>query len=431
MAIINPYAGVDWQNAQRVLSVSHQHLSHSSEGACKNKFAYIYGSGVHHFAISRYRPSIITYPAENGKFVYVANPFSETMDIDELKTTYAVEIDLPQDALLSPNAEHINSYLYINNAWTKWTSLHVNSIGSTHESGLTPNGTYHNSDAGESYRELIDHIVENMQYDDGGGVIINHVIWTEQNLKRNYQYNVVRLLEDCLDYSPYVLGMDIIEEGKQTNTLIHTKHVAPEITGDVPTTIEVWDTVLLTGRRCWGFAQPDWGIKYGRNELIVPAFTEHECLKAYRNGAFISRYSSKDDTGLQVSFVAYENGEFTIATENADRIEIVIDGVAANYTEVQSVTCAVPNDAVYVRAVAYKINPEYDSNAEITDKNSPFIDICYTQPIMINPIAYTYNPAYDDHSQPQPEPEPEPEPDPEPDPENEKRAWYRKSWLWG
>jgi hypothetical protein len=429
MAVINPYANVDWQNAQRVLSVSHQHLSHSSEGLCKKTFDDIYGTGVRHFAISRYRPSILTYPAENGKFVYVANPFSETVDIDTLKSMYSVEIDLPSDALLSPNAEHVNSYLYINNAWTKWTSLHINGIGSTHESGLTPNGTYQNSDAGESYRELIDHIIANLQYNDGGGVIFNHCNWTEANLKRSYQYNVIRLLEDCLDYSPYVLGTDVIEDGVQSKIFTHRQHVAPEITGDVPTTIEVWDTVLLTGRRCWGFAQPDWDHFYGRNELLVPSFTERECLKAYREGAFIGRYSN---TNLSVLSVSYSAGSFDISTANADKIEIVVDGVSSLYNGVQFATITVPSDAVYVRAVAYKTNPEYDANAEMTQENSPYLDICYTQPIMINPKTYTYSPAYDDYTPtPEPEPEPEPEPDPDPDPDDKKRAWYRKSWMWG
>lgn len=426
MAIINPYAGVNWGSYQRILSVSHQHLSHSSEGLCKRTFTDIYATGVRHFAISRYRPSIITYPPVNDKFTYVANPFSETADIDTLKSTYAVEIDLPQDALLSPNAEHINSYLYINNAWTKWTSLHINGIGSTHESGTTPNTTYQSSDAGESYRELIDHIVSELQYLDGGGIIINHCVWTEQNLKKNYIYDVVRFLEDCLDYSQLVLGTDVIEDGSQKKTFTHTSHTTSEITGEVPTTIEIWDEVLLTGRRCWGFAQPDWNHYLGRNELLVPSFTEQECLKAYRNGAFIGRYSN---TNLSVLSISFNNQVFAMETSNADKIDVVIDGVTTQYTGVQSISVNVPSNAVYVRAVAYKINTEYDSSAEMTQANSPYLDICYTQPIMINPVAYSYNPAYDDYTPPTPGPEPDPEPDPEP--EDRKRAWYRKDWLWG
>jgi hypothetical protein len=70
-----------------------------------------------------------------------------------------------------------------------------------------------------------------------------------------------------------------------------------------------WDEILSTGRRCFGFFVIDWmdvSFNYGSNILVVPEFTEHECLKAYRNGNF---YGIIKDTGLRFSAIETTNGD--------------------------------------------------------------------------------------------------------------------------
>ena len=390
--MINPYEGVDLRTAVRIHSVSHQHLSHSQTVSdptpTQKSFNELYASGARHFAISRYRPSINTYPFdyENNRFVYVANPFAATEDIKTLKETYAREITIPEDVIGSPNAEHVYPYLLYNNVWKRNSNVHINGIGSLYESGTVPDPEKGYDSAGLNipYSQALRNIFSNMQYADGGGAIINHPNWTD--IHKHINIDVVRFICDCLDYDERVLGTDMIE---YINTGEHVQDAL------IPNTQKI-DAILSTGRRCWIFCIGDWGTNYGRNELLIPigietkADLEHECLKAYRNGNFFARYRNTD---LRITGVSFEDRVFSVTAENADEIQIITDGETTTY-EGNEARQLINRYAKYVRAVAYTKSIEGE-----TVPGDIYNDIVFTNPVMINPIQYAYRPAYDMVSQ--------------------------------
>lgn len=408
MDIINPYKGIDFDAIGRVLGVSHQHLSHT-KAKTQGSYDSIYATGVRHFAISRYRPSIITYPFdyENNTFVYVANSFDSTSDVDTLKEEDGVTINMGSDVVGSPNAEHIYPLLLNDGKWSQWSSVHINAIGSTWESCTVPDPVdgYNNVSSGLTYSQDIAKMLENLQWPECGGVIINHLDYT--NKTKHIDFDVVRFTADCLDFDPRVLGTDIIAAGSQGSFGYLSKCI---------------DTILKTGRRCWVFAQGDWNMTRGRNELLIPTGLsrpeqEYAVLKAYRDGQFFGRYANTD---LSIVGVDYVNGIFTLQALNADGIKVIIDGEETDYPGDNSVYVTVPDGSVYVRAFAYK-NRDEDPNWTYKDTDV-YKDIVFTNPIMLRPQTYPYDPAYDE------KPDPGPQPPPEPPKPIRKPS---RLWLWG
>lgn len=411
--MVNPYANVNWGNCEEVVSVSHQHLSHSMTGSFTPQriFNDIYDTGVRHFAISRYRPAIPTWPFDyqNNSFVYVANPFNSELPLEQLKQEYAFTVAMPNDVIGAPNAEHIYPLIYINNVAKRWNGIHINAMGSLYESSTTPKPDVGYKDSGLDigYTEAIDNMLNNLLYSDGGGIIINHMQFTEEH--RKFVYDVPRFIMDCLDYDPRVLGTDIIESGNQ---------------GRIDANREWIDRILQTGRRCWIFCQDDWltvdkKIGRGRNVLLIPqGLTRQEkeraCLKAYRDGSFYSRFGNSN---LKLGNVSYNNGVYSVSAPNADGIRIVVDGVGTEYTG-SAASQNIPTNTVYVRAEAW-INKDEDPDWVYRDTDI-YKDILFTNPIMINPVSHSYEPAYDKTIGP------EPEPDPDLDPRVIKRPWL----LW-
>ena len=390
--MINPYADTNWITCKRIVGVTHQHLSHSMTGFTpQSAYDDIYSTGVKLFAISRYRPSITTYPFDydNGTFVYVANPFTSTDDINTLKQEYSFTVNMASDVIGILNAEQVYPYIYINGVQKKWNNIHINSLGSTYESGTVPNpDTGYKSGVGlnMSYEDAYDNILANLQYSDGGGIIVNHMNWTDET--RSVDYDIVRFVMDSLDYDERVLGTDMVEGGHQYSIAPNTERI---------------DTILSTGRRCWIFCQGDWNRQYGRNVLLLPsnfdnltkAEQEHECLKAYRNGSFYSRLSN---TNLDITSLSYENGVYSISVANADKIVITVDGVATEYNGTTA-SQTISSSAVYVRAMAY-----VGLSGEPNEDGDQYDDILFTNPIMVNPVTHTYDPAYAPSSNPDPEP---------------------------
>lgn len=429
MSVINPYSGIDWQNTQRILSVSHQHLSHNQGNSGgipypQKVFNDIYATGVRHYAISRYRPSILSYPFdyENNTFPYVRNPFSATDDIQTLKAKYTVQVEIPNDVIGSPNAEHVNPIMNLNGKAYEWTCTHLNAIGSFYETGTVPKANgYKNAGIAMPYSDFIRNALNALQYSDGGGIIVNHAFWTTNELleKRTepYQYDVRRFIMDCLDLDDRVLGTDIIEDGKQKAYQLLDKGLI--------------DAILSTGRRCWLFCQGDWDTLRGRNELLIQppegitrAELERYCLKAYRDGSFFGRYADSD---LTITAVTYDESSrtYTINTANADGIEITIDGVSTEYGG-NSVSVVIPQNAVYVRAMAFK---NRDDDPDWTYREFDiYKDMVFTNPIMLNPVDHTYNPAYDFESGDDTDPGDGDEDEEIPDQGTKIRY---KSWLYG
>lgn len=388
MAVVNPYADVSWGSCEEMVSISHQHLSHSMTGTYtpQKTIDDIYATGVRHFAVSRYRPSIPTWPFDydNNQFVYVANPLDSELPLEQLRQDYAFPVAIPSDVVGAPNAEHIYPVLYVNNVPNRWSSVHINAIGSLYESGTVPKSGsgYQNSGLDMGYTEAIDGMLNNLLYPDGGGVIINHMNYTDDN--KHFTFDIVRFVMDCLDYDSRVLGTDMIEGGNQERIEVNRARI---------------DRVLTTGRRCWIFCQDDWltvakKVSRGRNVLLIPSGlsrTEKQwaCLKAYRVGAFYSRFAN---SALQLGSVSYSNGVYSISAPNADGIRIVVDGVGTEYAG-SSASQSIPADAVYVRAEAW-IDRDADPDWIYRDSDI-YKDILFTNPIMVNPVTHPYAPAYD------------------------------------
>lgn len=317
--MINPYENVDWSSAQQIVSVSHCHVAWDSIYSTHEQqlfFDRVINGGVVHCAISNYYPSNPTYPLNNY---------------------YTV----PDGVIGCPNAEQ--------HGFGKYGALHINSLGSFFSAGNVrdrindvwvprqPVGV-----GGRTWQEVFPDIIAQLQFSDGGGITINHPIWSGLSIKT---------VEEMLDFDTRVLGIEIYNQ-------------SCELQNQTGWAIEMWDTILLSGRKCWGFAAPDHAAEQGvnpwlgRNTLLVPSLDAHDCLIAYRTGAF---YSRLNNTGLKFTSIHYSGNRLTITTENANTIKIIIDGVSQTY-ESNSVTISIPDSAIYVRAEAESADDKIFSN---------------------------------------------------------------------
>ena len=338
MSIINPYADVDWQNCETIVSVTHAHAKNQEQ------FDLLYAGGLRHIAISNYYRSEPFYPVVNGK----------VSGIETVET-----INIPTDCVPCPNAEHHNMNI---------DALHICTVGSFFSSG-SPEGSAPKSMDEKSWKALIKSAVHMLQFPDAGGLTINHPTWSDLSMTNIFA---------ILDYTKYVLGIEAC------NT---------DLAGD----LQYWDNVLITGRRAWGFFVPDHKHKWqeaqhgeegklakigqwrGRNVLIVPQKTEHECLKAYRNGHFFGRLYNTD---LSFTNISLSGQNVTYATNKATSITVIEDGIKTTYNG-SSCTHTVSAGATYVRAEASRdYTFEYNDGSEVTKK-----DVIYSQPITFKPFT--------------------------------------------
>lgn len=306
MSIINPYASVNWNNYEHIMSCSHQH------GFTEDHLRCILAGGIRHAALSNYFPSNPTYPLED---------FFET---------------IPDNVIGSPNAEH--------GYYAEHGLLHTNSLGSFFKSGK-PKGEYPAGVGGESWRTVFPKIIDQLQYPDAGGITINHPNWSNLD---------VRMIYEMLDSDDRVLGIEFFnggsERGQQNGWDLDT-----------------WDTILCTGRRCWGFCVADHDGKregewWGRNILLVPNFTEYDCLRAYRIGAFYGQILTSNLTFANISL---NDRVLSVSAPNATSVKVVSNGETKKTVSGTTLTYTVPYDAIYVRVEA--------TNGE---------DSIYSQPIM-------------------------------------------------
>lgn len=333
MAIINPYSGLNWNSALQITSCSHEHCEYQSvmDRITAN-------SWIQHLAISNYYPSEPCYPM-----------------------TYTI----PEGCIASPNAEHHNMKI----GGVSKPSMHLNSLGSTFQSG-SPQGETPVGCGGANCEDIIPQIFSALQYSDAGGLTINHPIWTGLKTKD---------VEYLLDFDDRVLGMEIFNA---SSTFGNSQGQGADPT-DLQRQIEMWDDILLTGRRCWGFCVADhWG-EYsedwqGRNVLLVPSLTEYNCLRAYRTGAFYGRLKN---TNLVFTSITFSNYSLSVKTQNADNIKIIIDKQVTTHNN-NSVTQKIPMGATYVRVEAHNENDSIYSNP-ITLKTKDDKDNFIKQAVMV------------------------------------------------
>lgn len=307
--MLNPYAGIDWNTYSQIITTTHDHVIDSRVSTTtKQHFDNLYNGGVRCFAISNYYPSAPMYPLSN----------------------YVAEIgELPEDIIELPNAEHH----YISILGATGNSVHINSLGSMFSSG-SPRGQTPSGFNGGMVKTLIKDVVDELLYSDGGGLTLNHPTWT-------YNQNLFFMDIFCylLDLDERVLGIEIF------NTA----------TWDT----ELWDYILITGRRCWGFAVPDHFHKShanwrGRNVLIVPEKTQHECAKAFRNG---NMYCKLKNTELMFTNISLDNGILNVSVNGPALIRVIGDGCALLESEnAQSISYDTSNLLRYARVEAITEN---------------------------------------------------------------------------
>lgn len=306
--MINPYKGVNWGTFQYIQSTTHMHHDRS--------FISMAEDGFKHLAISNYYPS---------------KPYDmNLLNTSEFHT-------LPEGCMISPNAEHHNSIVNGQN----YGSFHFNSLGSTWESGRAKvegdNGPYGvQKDWKIAFKGILDALV----FKDGGGITLNHPTWTGLSFTDAIQF---------LDYDDQrVLGIEIFN--------------AP-VTDSTAWALELWDDLLKTGRRVWGFCVTDHPKEeerpfQGRSVLLVDNFTEEECLKAYREGRFYGKIYNSD---LRFTELSYTNGIVAAKTNNATSMKVIVDGVET-VVNASEVTYTVPGGATYVRVEAHTDSDSIFSN---------------------------------------------------------------------
>lgn len=325
-----PYAGIDWNGVELIGSVSHAHCR------SQRSLHLLYRRGLRHLAISNYYPSAPCKPDERiGQFNvsqdfgtirgegYVRRTFQwneiirdpETGWYDDLSPAQQEKMPfevggpcfshIPTDVILCPNAEH--------HSMTN-SGGHFNSVGSEFCSGTFDvrsrymlNNHGYAMGTGLPWQEAFERIFAALQVADGGGVTINHPKWSGMSH--------AQLLE-LLDFDPRVLGIEI------------WNHSAEMLNGK-GWSLDEWDAVLATGRRCYGFAVSDHAHNsdpafQGQNVLVINADTPPSelpaaCLRAYRNGDFYSSLQGR------VSFKRLEltAGQLEVEVSAPCRIRIV------------------------------------------------------------------------------------------------------------
>ena len=296
------------------MSLSHAHCMD------QETFQKYVNAGVRHFGLSNYRPSVPRYPLTD----WFTN--------------------VPSYAISCPNAEH---HYFTDGGKVNTEHFHMNALGSLltlpyeHEDHYGYRGPW---------KRFIKEALSNLLYEDGGGLTINHAKWSEISIDG---------LNSILDYDDRVLGIEIWNHA----------YSAPESSW----MLDMWDAILSTGRRCFGFAVPDWNAvshsDWGGFNFLLCDPNEHDCLKAYRDGAF---YCGMHNDDLAFTGIDFNDGTVSVETSTPATIKVV---TANGITEYEGATCeqSVSIADRYVRIEAH------------TEHNKIF-----SNPIMlINPIIKT------------------------------------------
>jgi hypothetical protein len=146
-----------------------------------------------------------------------------------------------------------------------------------------------------------------------------------------------------LDFDPRVLGIEVwnqLTSGFGSSRGFYDQSGGPNLHF-----YQLWDDILRTGRRCWGFFVKDHNTYgRGRNVLLVPKLDamstierESAALRAYRQGAFFGSVASLAASDAGEVIAPYDRSEFRfsrIAVEN-DTLQVAVAGNDAKRPKVQ------------------------------------------------------------------------------------------------
>ncbi|HOA62941.1 MAG: hypothetical protein KA191_00005 [Verrucomicrobia bacterium] len=361
--IDNPYALVNWDKAQQIRSTTHIHLT---DQAALNRAAKL---GYRHLPISNYYPSAPYYPIDtiragqfrvkqdfgavktvDGQPQYIPGPFYWNDVImnktngwyDKLPEEQRAQLpfqvgdfilkDIPKNIIFSPNAEH-HAFANIG------PGVHINAPGSLYSSGTFDarnrfrtfwGGGEFSYGAGLPWQESFALMLEQLLFADGGGITINHPHWSGKDLPQS-------LIEEMLDFDPRVLGIEVLNSDDWD--------------------LEMWDRLLCTGRRCLGFFVPDWQVQTdaphpgGFNVLLVDEFTEHQCLQAYRRGAFFG--SQFGGQALTFQRIELRDGKLTIETNSKGDLTVVTDQNRTGTADADRMVYEIPTNTQKIPTIKY------------------------------------------------------------------------------
>lgn len=365
----NPYEGIDWEMFKQIASTTHVHITDQTklDKICRNL-------KLKHIPISNYYPSAPYYPPakiltdqymvrqdfgvmydinykKSGGFrngQYIKGPLEWNKIImdpvsgwyDQLPEERKKEIpfvvkgpvftNIPEDVIFSPNSEQVD---FTN------SNLHANALGSTFSSGLfeahdefqiVKHG--YCSGTGRTWEDIFGKILKELVFPDGGGITINHPVWSSLSFEE---------ISRMLDFDPRVLGIEIY------NDLCATGYGDPNRGWG----LKFWDQVLTSGRKCFGFFVPDHTVGKGKNILLVPEFTEHDCLRAYRKGAF---YGVVIDNGLKFNSIIVEDNKLVVETNKGATISLVTNkGEVLKEEDKTGITYDIPLNSEGMPVISY------------------------------------------------------------------------------
>lgn len=164
---------------------------------------------------------------------------------------------------------------------------------------------------------------------EGGGITLNHPTGRRDDYA------------EMLDFDPRVLG---IEVWNQLTSGFGSGRGFYEAEGPPPLHFyRLWDEILATGRRCWGFFVKDHNTYgRGRNILLVPpragldrSEQESLALRAYRRGGFYGSVAALAVDSAGQPTMPYDRSEFRfrrieLRRDAAGRAEALAVSVAGN-----------------------------------------------------------------------------------------------------
>lgn len=346
--MINPYSQIDWNNVQTVKSVSH---AHATKGQYHNRYVRsIMHGGVKHLCISNYRPSCPDV-LEDDELRYIL--MEQEREGDEQQAPF-IESDMI-GIVQSPNAQHFG---------ISKTKIHLSSLGSNYYS-QDPNATPAQclNGAKKTANRVIKEALEQLVIYDGGGITINHPVYSEMTKSK---------VRNLLDYDSRVIGLEVFNATCDTEGF--------KWTGDGTA---MWDAALRTGRKCYGFAATDHEAEEksyisstgqseqwrGSNVLLLSQgeYTAQDCLRAYRNGQF---YAQMGNTGLRFDLITYDGETLKVSAPGATKITVVTADAKTEY-ESNNISVQIAGKK-YIRIEA--------QNVQIGNK---VLDKIWSQPIML------------------------------------------------
>ncbi|MCB1210372.1 MAG: hypothetical protein KDK97_13645 [Verrucomicrobiales bacterium] len=172
------------------------------------------------------------------------------------------------------------------------------------------------------WRDVFREAFAMLQYLDGGGMTLNH----PTGKLADYL--------PMLDFDPRVLGIEVwnqLTSGFGSSRGFYDHSGEPSLHF-----YQLWDDILRTGRRCWGFFVKDHNTYgRGRNVLLVPKLdamttTEREAaaLRAYRRGTFFGSVASLAASETGEVIAPYDRSSFRfnrIAVQN-DTLHVTVSG---------------------------------------------------------------------------------------------------------